>query len=268
MIFLGVLFVKQLLSLRGIARDRNGHGVWSRLSRFLPILLVVLTFVLVLSPYLIENKKLFGRYFYNVNSTFYVWYDSWSEVLSGTMAHGDTEGWPELPDSEIPTMSKYLQEHSSWQIVDRFKLGLKSQIQNIKKPYSLFNYPYIYSIALLVGVALNFSRMTKLALKYKYQILFSLLFFASNLFLFAWFAPIANYFDARFTYGLYVPYMYSVFLALYTISKEINWKINRVRLSLKGVGLFKAGNLLVAVLVIFEYIVHIPTAMTTGWFAK
>ncbi|MBA2305487.1 MAG: hypothetical protein H0W08_23035, partial [Acidobacteria bacterium] len=37
-------------------------------------LVFLASFLAVLSPYLINSKKHFGHYFYNVNSTFYIWY--------------------------------------------------------------------------------------------------------------------------------------------------------------------------------------------------
>ena len=50
----------------------------------------------MLSPYLRTNKTVFGRYFYNVNTTFYVWYDDWPQASVGTIKHGDDVGWPKM----------------------------------------------------------------------------------------------------------------------------------------------------------------------------
>ena len=35
---------------------------------------------------------MFGQYFYNVNSTFYIWYDEWGDAIKGARAHGDRVG--------------------------------------------------------------------------------------------------------------------------------------------------------------------------------
>ena len=51
-------------------------------------------YLLVIFPYIHTSKEHFGQYFYNVNSTFYMWYDSWDEAKRGTRAHGDRQGWP------------------------------------------------------------------------------------------------------------------------------------------------------------------------------
>ena len=87
-----------------LLRQTTLHGVT-------PIL-VILFFLLTIWPYLQNSKSQFGHYFYNVNSTFYIWYDSWDEVLAGTRAHGDRLGWPDMPAEEIPSASAYLQTHS------------------------------------------------------------------------------------------------------------------------------------------------------------
>jgi hypothetical protein len=83
-----------------------------------------LAFLAMLSPYLLNSKRVFGHYFYNVNSTFYVWYDDWPAASQGTYQHGDGVGWPKMPASEIPGMRKYLREHSAGQIATRIKDGL------------------------------------------------------------------------------------------------------------------------------------------------
>lgn len=89
------------------------------------VLLVVfiLIFLVTVSPYISVNKRVFGQYFYNVNSTFYIWYDSWKEVQEGTRAHGDRAGWPAMPRQEIPSAEKYLREHTFSQIAGRLGGG-------------------------------------------------------------------------------------------------------------------------------------------------
>ena len=89
----------------------------------------ILVFLLLLSPYLIESKAKYGAYFYNVNTTFYIWYDSWDEAKAGTLAAGDHLGWPDLPDEEIPSLQKYLDEHSAVEILHRFRDGVAHHLE-------------------------------------------------------------------------------------------------------------------------------------------
>ena len=88
-------------------------------------LLALFVYLTLLFPYLQESHERYGSHFYNVNTTFYTWYDSWSEVKAGTRAAGDRLGYPDLPADEIPTLQKYLSEHTLQQVVDRFVGGAR-----------------------------------------------------------------------------------------------------------------------------------------------
>ena len=86
---------------------------------------LVLCFLAVLWPYLSTSKRVFGQYFYNVNSTFYMWYDEWGDAIKGTRAHGDRVGWPRLPADRIPGPAKYWREHSLQEIGARLAGGFR-----------------------------------------------------------------------------------------------------------------------------------------------
>ena len=85
--------------------------------------LLVACFLAVMFPYLANSKRVFGHYFYNVNSTFYVWYDDWPAASLGTYKDGDGKGWPTTPPDQIPSAGKYLREHTAGQIAGRFWKG-------------------------------------------------------------------------------------------------------------------------------------------------
>ena len=98
-------------------------------SVFTNLIFSIAIFLLICSPYLIENYEKFdGHLFYNVNTTFYVWYDSWEEVESGTKLYGDRVGWPDMPEENIPSFKNYINEHSFGEIINRFVIGFKSII--------------------------------------------------------------------------------------------------------------------------------------------
>lgn len=87
--------------------------------------LALFAFLALLFPYLQESYQKYGSHFYNVTTTFYAWYDGFDEARQGTRAAGDRVGYPDLPPEEIPSLEKYLREHTVQQILERFRNGLK-----------------------------------------------------------------------------------------------------------------------------------------------
>lgn len=177
-----------------------------------PFLCLILMFLLVGTPQFYRNKQTFGSYFYNVNSTFYMWYDSWAEVAQGTRAHGDREGWPDMPADQIPTPASYLHTHSPHDIVQRFRTGFKeSKLKHCEE----FNYGYcryvrLYSRAALI---LGILALPVWGIKrYFFAGVFCLLYFAAYMLLYAWFVPING--GQRFMLSLFLPFMFLMALII------------------------------------------------------
>ncbi len=84
----------------------------------------VASFLLVVSPYLLDNHAKFDRYFYNVNSTFFMWCDSWAEATSFSQRHDLAGRFPDAPFDELPSAARYLQTHTLTQIGQRFAYGV------------------------------------------------------------------------------------------------------------------------------------------------
>jgi hypothetical protein len=105
---------------------------------------VAAVFLAVLSPYLRTNKQVFGRYFYNVNTTFYIWYDDWPKASVGTILHGDGVGWPVMAAEELPSASRYWREHTIRQIAARVAAGFGDMVERSYKTFWYFNYVALY----------------------------------------------------------------------------------------------------------------------------
>lgn len=210
-LFLVWAAVRLLLMLYRRLRDRSqqvdlGTGVLK--SSLLSTVLVALLFVGTIYPYISTSKRVFGHYLYNVNSMFYFWYDSWPEAKQGTFAHGDSVGWPDMPEEDIPSLGKYLREHTLTQIVSRPLIGLgKTLLLHGTSSYGYWKYVVIYSLSALVVVALNFRTSLKLADQYHFAVLFGLSFFVGYALLFGWYAPIS--YGRRFMLSLFCPYMFT-----------------------------------------------------------
>ncbi|MFN8492498.1 MAG: hypothetical protein U0350_33160 [Caldilineaceae bacterium] len=178
-------------------------------------LLFLLVFLGVLFPYISTSKARFGQYFYNVNSTFYLWYDSWDEVKQGTRAHGDRVGWPDMPAEQIPSMSKYWREHTVRQIVERFGQGLKLIWDMTLASYGYA--PFLLFYGLLAGLLFwqNVGRFGREFVTADRIILlvFISAYFGSYLLLYAWYIRIA--YGNRFVLALFLP---ALFVLVWTIS--------------------------------------------------
>jgi hypothetical protein len=181
--------------------------------------LVILVFLVTIFPYIRESKQIYGQYFYNVNSTFYIWYDSWQQVGTGTKAHGDAVGWPQMPADQIPSLAKYLREHTPGDIANRLAAGYIQQARNITFTFALVSFPLLFLGAVIAAVWQRWPEAGKLIAVHPFLIAFVVVYFAAYLTLFAWYAPIAEFADQRFTYGLVVPFLFCAFFVLQTLTK-------------------------------------------------
>jgi hypothetical protein len=133
-------------------------------SRTLALAAFIACFLGVLSPYLVNSKRAFGHYFYNVNTTFYAWYDDWPAASVGTYRHGDGVGWPTMPRDQIPGMRKYLREHSVAQIAGRIGDGLLEMVTVSYTRLGHFKYVVLYGLfagALVVSNRAAFARLVR-----------------------------------------------------------------------------------------------------------
>jgi hypothetical protein len=185
--------------------------------RFAQVLLVAVVFLATIFPYILKSKRTFGRYFYNVNSTFYIWYDSWEDVKSGTRAYGDREGWPDMPQSEIPGLNKYLQEHTFRDILLRFLIGSQTIFMKMVNSYGYFKYILLF----LVGVLLL---MLKFPQKFRENIsrnpfifMFLVSYFVMYWLLYSWYVPIAD--GNRFVLALFIPLMFTLSQSIYRFAQ-------------------------------------------------
>jgi hypothetical protein len=154
-VFLLVLGVRAMAPLiawwSGAAEKPSGRTVAVRGAA---VVLFAICFLGVLAPYLVNSKRAFGRYFYNVNTTFYIWYDDWPAASRGTYRHGDGVGWPQMPAHEIPTLRRYLRSHTTGQIASRVGKGL---LEMVSVSYTRLWYFKYVSMYLLFALALMVS---------------------------------------------------------------------------------------------------------------
>ena len=206
---LGLRWVIQL------ARGRYIAGGALRLPGQAAICL--LAFVVALLPYLHESYLRYGSHFYNVNTTYYVWYDSWVEVKAGTRAAGDREGYPDMPPEAIPSLQKYLREHSTQQIIDRFANGARRLTEyGCLRADSAHRYGYCPQVA--AGLAILALALPWLMWRTKLRglaenapvIFFSVATFAVYALGAAWYMPITGNQGPRVLLVLIVPFFWTL----------------------------------------------------------
>jgi hypothetical protein len=189
------------------------------LSNLVNLALVVVIFLLTISPYIYTSKRAFGSYFYNVNSTFYIWYNSWAEAENGTRLHGDSKGYPQMPPEEIPSLQKYLREHTAQQIFDRFWNGIDRVFYIAGQSYGYLKYIVLYTSVVVIISLINWQNTMAIARQHWAVLLFLLLYFVSYLLLYAWYVPIAS--GNRFTLAQFMPVMFFLAAVLSTHQHQL-----------------------------------------------
>jgi hypothetical protein len=245
-IFLALAVVKWgSVALRSRHAPGSPTSIKTALSPLLGVLLVGVFFLITIFPYINTSKRVFGQYFYNVNYTFYMWYDSWQEAKQGTWAHGDEVGWPDMPPEEIPSMSKYLREHTLGQIVGRFTNGAVTVLGNTLPSYGYFKYMLVYVGLFCVAIFLSWSKVRQAVASNPILCLFLVLYFAGYLLLYAWYSPIAP--GNRFALALFIPLMFSLSYGLQILLGSSSLKAGRA-----SVNALLVNNLAILVVVLVD----------------
>lgn len=223
-LFLTFFSVKGLSML--VVRAPNGKLTlrWTRDAGYALACLGVATLVFfaVLYPHLRSNKKVFGRYFYNVNTTFYMWYDSKLEVRSkySTREHGDRKGWPDLPPDQIPGPGKYWREHTITEMALRLGEGGILNLIVAVTSYGWFKYLLVLTFTALIGIATNLRLSLHMARAHLLLCLFVVCYFSMYAFAYCWNGVIGA--EARYLLSLFLPMVFCAGIVINTVYDESN----------------------------------------------
>jgi len=236
-IFIAVFLLQALMMTVG--RRRRASGPSTIAVRFAPPVVLMATCLAVLSPYLIHNKQTFGRYFYNVNTTFYVWYDNWPAASVGTILHGDGVGWPKMPESELPSMQKYLRTHSVADIASRLAGGFKDMVIRSFNTYWYFKYVALYAVILMATIAANAKAALHVVRSRPAESLFVLAYTGVYLMATAFYEPISGTGTTRLLMAHVTPLLFvaSLFLAAPSIAAT-RWRIGATTVTMSHVHIF------------------------------
>ena len=196
-----------------LTRDVLTRLVWKSAAA----LAMVACFLGVLYPYISTNKRVFGQYFYNVNTNFYMWYNDWPEASVGTHLHGDGVGWPTMPPDQIPSARHYWETHTAGEIVDRLAGGFEDMVSRSYQTYWYLKYVALYVAFALAVILANRRAFARMIHEHAPLCLFMLLYAVVYLLAIAFYAPTSGTGTTRYLLAHVAPLM---FVLSYFFAKE------------------------------------------------
>jgi hypothetical protein len=182
------------------------------------LLVVIATFLAVIFPYIQTSKRIYGQYFYNVNSTFVIWCDSSTEGWNFLHEHGDKDQWRSLPPEQLPSWSKYWREHSVGQIVRRPMRGAWNLITQNAMVIGYYKFMAAFVIAGAVFCVRQPGRARQLLAENPFATAFCVLFFCAYFVLYAWYQAIVS--DTRFILAIFLPCAFASSLFLMRLGRD------------------------------------------------
>ena len=202
-------------ALQSIWRARRPD--WNDLVRRSAMFLIVIaTFLAVVFPYIRTSKRIYGAWFYNVNSTFVMWCDSSTEGYEFLKAN-EKDHWRQLPPEQLPSFSKYRREHSVGQMIVRVWRGLLDLATQNAMAIGYYKFMVVFAAA---GAFLFFQQREELRplfARHAFVVIFCLLFFGAYAALYAWYDAIVN--DTRFVLSIFLPALFVSALFVFRAGK-------------------------------------------------
>lgn len=190
---------------RQVRRKTRPLRLHSIARRAATIPLVLLAFLVVVYPHIRVNERVFGHYFYNVNSYFYVWYDSWGEVVRGTRKYGDRVGFPNMPKENLPSARKYFETHTAEEIEARVVKGAVGTFENALRSHGFVDYVAYAAVCGIVSLAFA-RRLRRFFVRRWPMALYGVGYFSGYFLLCTWFYSIHP--GLRFVVMLVPPFLY------------------------------------------------------------
>jgi hypothetical protein len=199
-----------------VADEKEHTRGSSRLRTLAVMALVAISFLVTVSPYIHTSKERFGHWFYNVNTSIYMWADSWEEVKQVMSGTGDREHWPDLPEHLLPSPRRYFAEHRADEIVSRIAGGIwTSELRHlIEMPFGYGKYLIFYSALALLAAARFRKEVSDVCFADGrwVQTGFVLSVVVGYVVAYAFYSPIVR--GPRLVLALYLPAMFSIFYLL------------------------------------------------------
>lgn len=164
--------------------------------------IVSAVFLAVVYPYISNSKSRFGRYFYNVNSRFFMWCDSWAQAKAFANRYDVSARYPAAPPEDVPGPVNYWRTHSLTQILRRLGHGFRTLGSLALAGKYLKYLLVIAAFCVLLGVGRR-HRLREVRPENWGVVAFSFLLFGGYGIAYAWYAQIA--YGDRFVLSLVLP---------------------------------------------------------------
>ncbi|MHC5109328.1 MAG: tetratricopeptide repeat protein [Planctomycetota bacterium] len=220
------------------------------------IAMLFVGFLVVTAPYLTDNIRRYGVPFYNVNSRFFMWCDSWREAKTFADRYDVSNAFPDAPPDTIPGPGRYWRSHSLAQIGERWSYGFTT-LARLASHHPLTK----YMIALLLAACcLGMGGAKSLRLFWRDYGWWAILMAGMLLIYlpaYAWYATIA--YGDRFVLSLFLPALLLLTVCCVQIVRRFPGRKNRVVRSRIWTGI---TCLLVVVIIAETVAVRAPAAVS------
>jgi len=196
--------------------------------RALAGLVLAISFLGVLYPYIATSKRIHGEYFYNLGPSALIWYDGWGQAGAALQSYAPN-GWPPGPRSMRPGLGKYWREHTLNQIAGRFLHGFRDMVV---RSYDTFWYmKFVVAYLFMAGLVMVTRRRTFTEQMARHTALvwfcisYAVLFLAAI----AFYEPTSGTGTTRFLLAHIAPLLFTVSMLLSCETvREQRWTLNGV----------------------------------------
>lgn len=203
-LFAFFFILKQLILSRQEGTPKARAGL-------LHLVVCAVVFLVVVTPYLLETKRVFGDWFYNVTSSYGMWCDSYEEFNDKVQVKNGTT--VRLLDPDRPSMKKYMREHNLADAMSRLASGAVLMWRGIREVYPLFPvFAGIFAVFALAATIFFPVRTLSAISGRPFEVAFLAALPAALLVLYAWLAPVVS--SPRHPLTLYAPFLFSASLAI------------------------------------------------------
>lgn len=193
-------------------------------------------FLAVVYPYIANSKRVFGQYFYNANTTYFIWYDDGATARAIMMPAMDVEGRISLPAEERPSMGQYLRTRSVGEIAARLAGGVQDMVVRSHSTFWYFYFVLGYLVVAGALIASNTRAFAALARRHAALMLFLALYAGVYVCGTALFSSTSGTGTTRFVITHLTPLLFtlSYFFTLQPFS-HTRWRLGPIVVSTHGV---------------------------------